>query len=101
MKNLADDIAIILTRAFEADPECIEQLLALHAVGHSPELRDHPFITVHAWQDKADAAKFTIGILGVLNGLCTGDKVVAAVYSEGGHLQGFKTVSRKVKEGTR
>ncbi len=90
--NIAARICELLNQAHAADPDCIDQLITYHAVGHAEKLREHPSIQVTAWQNKPDASKFTLSCLGLLNGLCTEGKLVAAVFSESGILTGFKVV---------
>jgi len=91
----AQQIVDLLNKALESDSACIDQLMTFCAVGHSKALAEHPTIQVRAWQDNPNAEKFTLSVLGLLNGLCTEDDLVASCHDDDGKLLRFQTVKRK------
>lgn len=86
----------LLNELLEVDPVAVHQLVESR-VSCSHALSWHPTVQVHG-----DGLTASVGILGVLNGLCGVDSdgwgAVAAVFEEDGTLSGFARVKPEWKQ---
>lgn len=80
----------LLNEAFSLDPAAVDSLITLHVVCNE-KMADHP--TVQVRQTGKD--RYTMGMLGFLNGLSDGDHyLIANIEEQTGKLLGFSVVDR-------
>ena len=91
MKNI-EKVVKVLNDALKADPNAIHALLC-NRVPCNRELVDHPTIVVESNPVMFDKNLYTVGMLGVLNGVIkplTGKRIAAKFYDKTNQLVGFE-----------
>lgn len=87
LQNICD----ILNEAIKLDKLCIDSLFTL-TIPCNQEMANHPNIQVRKWHN---TAKYTLGFLGLLNGVATEDKFIIAQYDDtDGKINGFELKSK-------
>lgn len=86
-KRSPHDVVQMLNEAMKTDPEAMTRLVESRVSCTLP-LADHPTIQV-----RSDDKGYSVGMLGVLNGIfgvdSTGSGAIAAEFDESGELKGF------------
>lgn len=68
--RIAKRVVEVLNRAFRADSQAIGHLFEYRAMFTSQELADDPTIQVRLQRDDAQGPLYSIGLLGLINGIC-------------------------------
>lgn len=91
-QNVLDLFVEVLQSAYDADPAAIHALIC-NRVPCNNALADHPTVVVDA-NRVAVGESYAVGLLGVLNGVCTAltDKRVAVHFSEAADEEGCRRI---------